>query len=126
MPLVSSEDGFGLQARRDYKGSLDCSVVLTERDDDYKAHLQRTETREENISKPSAVIEALESQWKDPALAEFAQKAKTLIESNSGMLDLFLVESEKAFPIRQSSSNTKYLRTSLSSRSSSRRDIKHY
>jgi hypothetical protein len=60
------------------------------------------ERPEENISKPSALIETLKSEWKDPALSEFAQKAKTLIESNSGMLDLFLVESEKSFHIRQS------------------------
>jgi len=68
-----------------------------------KAHFEKAvEMRDENISKPSGLIETLESEWKDPALSEFAQKAKILIESNLGIFDLFLVEAAKSFVIRQS------------------------
>jgi hypothetical protein len=51
---------------------------------------------------PSPLIEALTSEWSDPGLSEFAKKVKSLIESTSAMLELFLAETEKAPLIRQS------------------------
>jgi hypothetical protein len=52
--------------------------------------------------KRSPVIEALQSEWNDPALSKLAEKFKSLIESSSGLLEVFLVENEKATLLRQS------------------------
>jgi hypothetical protein len=52
--------------------------------------------------KPSPVIEAVTSEWNDPALSEIAEKVKSRIESSSALLEVFLVETEKATLIRQS------------------------
>jgi hypothetical protein len=52
--------------------------------------------------RPRPVIEALNSEWRDPALSEFAEKVKSLIESNSAALEVLLAETERAPLIRQS------------------------
>ena len=79
------------------------SISPPQRDPAPKAQTeQAVDTQEGDSYKPTERVETLLSEWRDPALVEFAQKVKTLIESNSGMLDLFLIESPKAGVIRQS------------------------
>jgi hypothetical protein len=77
-------------------------ISPAERDQPPKVQIEKAvDTQDEDSYKPTARVETLLSEWKDPALTEFAQKVKSLIESNSGMLDLFLIESAKSGVIRQ-------------------------
>jgi hypothetical protein len=79
------------------------SISPAQRDQAPEAQIEKAlDTEEEDNYKPTERVETLLSEWKDPALSEFAQKVKTSIESNLGMLDLFLIESPKAGVIRQS------------------------
>jgi hypothetical protein len=63
------------------------------------------DTPERELTLPperSEVVDTIMSEWRDPALLEFAKKAKSLIEQHLSMLDAFLLPSEKAQIFRQS------------------------
>jgi hypothetical protein len=52
---------------------------------------------------PTATVSSEEpNEWEDPSITELAQKIKSLIETNLGMLEHFLLHTEKADAIRQS------------------------
>ncbi len=57
---------------------------------------------EADLSQRSEVVETITSEWRDPALVEFARIVKPLIEQHLSMLDAFLLQSEKAQIFRQS------------------------
>jgi hypothetical protein len=60
-------------------------------------HTEPTEPTER-----SEVVETMTSEWRDPALVQFARIVKPLIEQHLSMLDAFLLPSEKAQIFRQS------------------------
>jgi hypothetical protein len=50
----------------------------------------------------SSVNSEEQNEWEDPSITTLAQKVKSLIETNLGMLEHFLLDTEKAGAIRQS------------------------